>query len=440
MKRFLTVFVTALLLGLCSCAPIELNPEELYEPPKLSVEHGEIYTALERVIGGGYTLKYPSAGDYRSAIVFQDLDLDGKDEAVVFYAGNDSDSTRIIVLKAGENNTWKATCDVTGYGSSIDRLLFARSEESVCMIVGFHQNSANSKTMLMYEYRDNLLNPLYIRDYSEMALTDIDSDGREEVVILTNNYAARFAFARVLRLEEGKITESGECYMNEDIVQYDHVTVGVLADRTPAIYVDSRLASGSLMTEVLTYADGTLVNRIYGTDNLMVEQTIRVNTLFSQDINGDGVIEIPARVTVDEKTKTEVTVWRQVGDGELKEVCRTLDNENAGYRLMIPERWIGQVYVRSVPVNNEWIVVSYGINTNGVPYELLNIRVYADGDIIDQFVTEDYALFAEKGKFRYYVKTAVLPGNELAIGEEELKDIFRLINGRMRENAKNTVG
>ena len=152
------------------------------------------------------------------------------------------------------------------------------------------------------------------------------------------------------------------------------------------------------------------------------------------------MIEIPARVMVDEKTKTEATVWRQVGDGELKEVCRTLDNENAGYRLMMPKRWIGQVYVRSVPVNNEWIVVSYGINTNGVPYELLNIRVYADGDIIDQFVTEDYTLFAEKGKFRYYVKTAVLPGNELAIGKEELKDIFRLINGRTGENAKNTVG
>ena len=93
----------------------------------------------------------------------------------------------------------------------------------------------------------------------------------------------------------------------------------------------------------------------------------------------------------------------------------------------MPERWEDNIMVTNVIENNEWIFATTGVNTNGVSYELLSIRVYSDDDVIDQFAVQDYMLFAEKGMFKYYVNIPE-QDNELAITEEEFKDMFKLIN------------
>lgn len=428
MKKLLPFLIAAVMFSFGSCAPIELNPEALYEPPKLSQEHREIYAAIEDKVGKDYILKYPESGEFRSAIVLRDIDLDNADEAIVFYGRQDGETVRIIVLDK-LNGQWKVTCDAAGYGTDIQQVVFEdiSGSRKPSIIVGFSQQNVTGNTMIVYEYKDSNLELEYIRDYSEFAVVDIDMDGTRDILVINNNYASNSAYARVLKKNDGSISEVGECYMNEDVVGYLNIKAGIMATGSTAVYIDSLLASGSLMTEVLTVEYGDLVNKVYGMDNMLVEKTIRDRTLAFQDINDDGIFEIPTREPLADSEGVYLTQWQQLYGASLVPVLKTIDNNDAGYRIEIPARWEGDIMVKNVIENNEWIFATTGLKTNGVSYEVLSIRVYSDDDVIDQFAVKNYTLYAEKGMFKYYVSIPELD-NELAITEEEFKDMFKLIN------------
>ena len=428
MKKLLPFAIALMLLFCTSCTPIELNPEALYEPPKLSQEHKEIYKAIEEKVIDDYILKYPESGEYRSAIVLKDIDSDGVDEAMAFYGRQNGESVRIIVLDKVDGR-WRVACDAAGYGTGIERVVFddISGSRKPSIIVGFSQENSTSNTMIVYEYRNSNLELEYIRDYTEFAVVDIDMDGISDVLVINNNYLSHNAYARVLKKINSNITEVGECYMNEDVVDYVNIKAGVLANGSTAVYIDSLLASGSLMTEILTIEYGDLVNKAYGMDNLLVEKSIRESTLPFQDINNDGVFEVPTRTPLADSDNVYVTHWQQLYGTAFVTVLKTIDNYDAGYRIEMPERWEGDIMVTNVIENNEWIFATTGINTNGVSYELLRIRVYYEDDVIDQFAVQDYTMYAEKGMFKYYVNISE-QDNSLAITEEEFKDMFKLIN------------
>lgn len=428
MKRLLPIVIAIMLLLLCSCTPIELNPEDLYEPPKLSQEHKEIYEAIERRIGEDYVLKYPETGDYRSAIVLRDIDADQSEEAVVFYSKEGGETARIIVLDK-KDGRWAVTCDAAGYGSGIDRVVFEdiTGNRKPSIVVGFSQEDTTGNTMIVYEYNDSNLELIYIKDYSEFAVVDIDMDGTRDLIVINNNYSSHNAYARILKKTNGSVAEVGECYMNEDVVKYLDIKAGILANGDTAVYVDSLLTSGSLMTEILTIEYGDLVNKIYGMDNPLIEKTIRDSSLRFQDINEDGILEVPIRTPLEYSEDVYVTQWQQLYGNNFVSVLKTIDNTSAGYRMELPKRWEDNILVKNVIENNEWIFATTGVNTNGVSYEVLSIRVYSEDDVIDQFAVKDYTLYAEKGMFKYYVNIPEID-NELAITQDEFQDMFKLIN------------
>lgn len=428
MKRLLPIVVATMLLLLCSCTPIELNPEDLYEPPKLSQEHKEVYEAIEKRVGQDYVLKYPETGDYRSAIVLRDIDGDRSEEAIVFYSKEGGETARIIVLDK-KDGQWTVTCDAAGYGSEINRVVFEdiAGNGNPSIIVGFSQEDTTGNTMIVYEYNNSNLDLIYIKDYSEFTAVDIDMDGTKDLVVINNNYSSHNAYARILKKSAGNIAEVGECYMNEDVVKYLDIKSGVLANGDIALYIDSLLTSGSLMTEILTIEDGEFVNKIYGMDSPLVEKTIRDSSLRFQDINEDGIIEIPTRTPLEYSNDVYVTHWQQLHGDSFVSVLNTIDNASAGYRIEMPTRWEDNVLVKNVIENNEWVFATTGMNTNGVSYELLSVRVYSEDDVIDQFAVKDYTLYTEKGMFKYYVNIPKVD-NELAITQEEFQGMFKLIN------------
>ena len=356
MKKLLPIAIAAMFLLLTSCTPIELNPEALYEPPKLSQEHKEIYEAIEDRIGEDYVLKYPESGEFRSAIVLRDIDQDSQDEAIAFYGLQTSDNVRMIVLDK-MNGQWRVACDAAGYGTGIEQIVFQdiSGSRKPSIIVGFSHENSTGNTMIVYEYKNSNLELEYIRDYSEFAVVDIDMDGINDILVINNNYSSHNAYARILKKVNGSIGEVGECYMNEDVVDYLNIKSGILANGSTAVYVDSLLGSGSLMTEILMMEYGDLVNKVYGMDNMLVEKTIRDSSILFQDINNDGVIEIPTRVPLPDSENVYVTHWQQLYGTAFVSVLKTVDNYDAGYRIEIPARWEDNIIVKNVIENNEWI-------------------------------------------------------------------------------------
>ena len=71
---------------LCGCDIFASDTAELLSPPELSGDISPIADAIAKSAGGEYTLKYPSDGNFRSAVVQNDIDGDGRLEAFAFYS------------------------------------------------------------------------------------------------------------------------------------------------------------------------------------------------------------------------------------------------------------------------------------------------------------------------------------------------------------------
>ena len=72
------------------------------KPPKATGERQEIYSVLEEKANYQLTLRYPKAGEYRSAIVMKDVTGDGNDEAIAFYTRGEDPYTIVSVISETE--------------------------------------------------------------------------------------------------------------------------------------------------------------------------------------------------------------------------------------------------------------------------------------------------------------------------------------------------
>ena len=66
-------------------------------PPRPTGERAQIHDELEKSAGANPTLKYPSRGEYRSAIIMHSLVSAGQEDAIAFYQKK-GDSAGINVM------------------------------------------------------------------------------------------------------------------------------------------------------------------------------------------------------------------------------------------------------------------------------------------------------------------------------------------------------
>ena len=434
MKKILLVIVSIVLtLSFSSCDTVVLYPESLMQAPVFSEEQKQIYNALNESIGKDFLLQYPITGENRSAIILNDLDEDGKKEALVLYKTSEESDTRINVLSQ-TNDGWRTVCDVAGYSGEVREIEFCKisdtNEKSV--LIGFDQSTFSTNIMLVYNYLDGRLMPLYIRDYSALSVGDIDNDNTDELLVINNNFSSRNAYASVLSIENGQMVNSLESPMNEDVLEYVNIKFSKISDSNPALFVDSKLSSGSLITEVLVYNNGALTNFSYGYDSLLIEETMRQTQILSTDIDNDGIIEIPTTLPVKENVLAEnaipLTAWKRFNGLTLETVRISADNQNYGYRFYMPENWLNdRVIVTDIISNNEWRFMGIGEENMQYTQTLLSIRVYSTGEIVDTASLKGYTKFFESSTHSYYAYIPENGSEEYLLTLEQLKQNFNLI-------------
>ena len=114
-----------LCVSLCSCKMFTADTAELLSPPALTGDIAPIASAISASAGGEYTLKYPSVGNYRSAVVQNDIDGDGIMEAFAFYSMTEEESTVMYVnVICSKNGKWKSVAKQKIVAGGVDRVDF----------------------------------------------------------------------------------------------------------------------------------------------------------------------------------------------------------------------------------------------------------------------------------------------------------------------------
>ncbi len=349
-KKLLGI-VMALMLSvmLCGCEFFPVNTDELLKPPALTGNYAPIEEALKSAVSG-YTLRYPSVGDYRSSFVMQDIDGDGKDEAFAFYSLAD-DEMHIHLILRGKKKKWYSADDQTVTAGDVERVSFydLNGDGTLEILVGWEVLPVTDKQLAVYEYVNKKLVQRKLVAYSDYLTCDLDGDGATELFVQTVDPNNSANTATLYRLRDDGVTTIAKCKMDRNVKSVVALTAATLSDGTPAIYADE-LKSGGAVTEVLFLKNGKLCNPLLETASAENIQTARAASLLCQDIDGDGKIEIPVAAelpAIDPQTaqKAYYTRWCAFSGNTLTPVETVIINQADGYSLKVPEKWIGKIGV-----------------------------------------------------------------------------------------------
>ncbi len=420
-RFFVAVLAVVAVAASSGCTGISLDIEDLMKPPALTERQKAIQSALEKAIGSNdYQLKRPKLGEERSAFVFADINADGVEEVLLFYSTDESEEAQLNILQSN-GDKWISTYNVSGAANDVASINFAKlvNGNETNIIIGWYNTNLKVKTLEAYRYGDSSLEKIFAMEYDEMSIVDVTGEGIEDILLLSEE-------GRVILISElnGQLFKFGEVGLGNQVDEYLKLTVGKLGADDKALFIDYRLPSGEISSEVVYYS-GQKLSTLFGT---MGAQPPKREEGYCEDINGDGIIEIPYQKLLPgyssgDEVRMYITEYMRAYEDGLVPEAAVLRDKDGRFMFKLPQAWRNNITVIVESENSEWSVREYADRRAGE--ELLRIKVMRKGAYKDVF-EENYRLIGEGSGYEYYMFT---PENtsSIAVSFEECKNNFVIL-------------
>lgn len=409
--RTISFFLTFTMIFLCSGCSLKMQSvDQLMHPPRPSGAYEELQKTFVKLVGKDVIIKSPAKGDYRSSFVLYDIDGDVQEEAFIFYAPkNNQTEVHMLFLKKDSNNEkWSLVYDITGAGSDVSSISFSdlNGDGVHEVILGWKAYGGN---YVMSVYKCNIqndyigLSELSKLSYSAMKVVDMDQDSNDEIFLIDVNNDSDYprSIAKMLKMNENSITVVGEVTVNSNVSGYSDILVEEATLQKPLkLYIDANVGDEAMVTDVV-YWDSTMKSLRAPISNPPVQMapiSYRQAKIKSQDINGDGIIEIPQIMRMDgsayatnnssEKGKEDITdpkpllgndsflyyvYWCNQNGGQLLNVLYSAINSTDGYIFKFNNEWFNRVTIISNPSEHKWTFFEWNSEKSSLGEELFSI-------------------------------------------------------------------
>ena len=341
-----------LALGLSGCNLITADTAELLTPPALSGDMKPIADAINKTIPQGYTLKYPSRGNYRSAVVREDINSDGVLEAFAFYSVTDGETITMHMNYIRDNDgEWSSVAVHPIIAAGVDKIEFAdlNGDGVSEILVGWQIYGTSEMQLGVYSLEENSITQRMLEKYTHFLACDLDEDARNEVMII-NVSSAQENSAVLYALNEDGVTARSFCGIDRTATTVNEPVLATLSNGQPAVYVDIIKGVGAV-TEVLFLQNDKLLNPLFDSETGETLATLRPISFGVRDVNEDGIIDIPVQMEVPSVTRSDIneklylTNWCSFNGEVLTNQMTTMINVNDGYCLTLSSRMVGNIAV-----------------------------------------------------------------------------------------------
>ncbi len=433
MKRCLLCIVCALMaVCLCGCDYYVTDTDKLLSPPRLSGDLYPIQQALIDSIDGDYTLKYPTTGDIKSAVITEDIDNDGVKEAFAFYSTTDGEQTLMhlntIVKKNGK---YKSVDDCTVEAADVEQINFSDldGDGKKEIIVGWEVYANSEKQLSLYEYSFGLLTKRMSQKYTNFICCDLDENGVQEILVQELDTTKSENKASVYVLTDEGVSQTAGCMMDGAVKTVGKFKLSKLSTGKPAVYIDETKGIGAV-TEVLFLVKGELKNPLLDSVNTMENiTTVRSATIGAADINSDGIMEIPIAsdmpcADAGATEKLYYTNWCSFNGEALTVKQVAIVNTVDGYSINIPTRWISNISVLKNTEKRTRTIYVYDSQTKTTKEKIITFKAVDREDYLKE---KDKSKLGKeiytKGDTVFLAERSLYKGN-LSITDKELKSIL----------------
>ena len=348
--RIYVLFCLLNMLFLAGCSFELVSPESLIQAPASNQEKLQQKQLITSFMGREESLIVPEDMDYGDAYRFVDVDNDGEDEIVAFYANKENNFMLGFLVLDQANQQWYLSHKAIAYGTDIHyfQVKDLDKDGNMELLLGVRTGYGSQKELYLYHLNGDDMSEVTSGDgitYDEITLAKNAADGdvlvvaRTDTTVLLGNsnivvyeynqqsvypvydetfdgYCSEMRFAQVKKGQQG-------VYL---AMRYNHfVNVLLLKETEEGFAV--------LMEQALPYdyEDMSDMKLFY-------------------DVNGDSILEVCSLWAPEGNTTTKgyqdyIQVWLQ-WDGQegLQAVDAILDSSAEGYRFQVPLEWMDYLY------------------------------------------------------------------------------------------------
>ncbi len=444
MKKFIAVLCAALSLAvvLTSCDSVNvIRPiSALLSPPLYYEEYEELVDAFNVSVGNEAVLCSPKNGDFKSAIIVDDIDGDEETEALIFYKEDTAESTvarmHYFNISSGE---WVSNGDFNGYGNEVESVVIDDMDGDgfkELIIIWSISNVSSSNVMSVYRatYMTGKFTEISNETCSVCEVVDLDSDGKKEIFYISQSNPSGIMqkTAKAIRLSGDSVVHMGETKLDPNISSYVSIKTEKASGDSPLkIYVDALKGETNMITELI-YWDrdkNELTAPLLDAETMTNNLTLRFEPIQSADVNNDGVIDIPVQSRIFGKGDDTVTIdteniylteWCNFNSSAKPEiVANTLINYSDGYMIFLDQKEINTLGIRNYRSQNCWVV--YRNASNGESVQEIYSVMKVSSSRWDPETFEKYIPIDEKKDFTVCVY--ITPsGQKSGVNKEYIKN------------------
>ncbi len=266
---------------------------------------------------------------------------------------------------------WISVCEAPAPDSTanIDFVSFEHltDPQTINIVIGW-EDTRSSKTAIAYRYQNGRLTSIFERDYAEIAIADLDSNGTTDLCLLTPQAQSTLLFLACSTDSGFETVDS--LTLPHGIVSFDSILAGRTANGQTALFPGQHCRPvRHLLPDYRRHLcqaaeDGSpaLVNLLDNENLSLSKLTLRpMQNLFCRDIDNDSIIEIPTASTLpgyedmlDEDALYLTTYNILTPNVQLTPEHSGVINTQHRYMLAFPQNWLsGKVSAVIQPENGE---------------------------------------------------------------------------------------
>lgn len=348
--KILFAILGAILLTGCSFRPVT----EMYRLPKRSDSFQDLQSAIDAAMVG---LEYcaPLAGEQRQTVQMADIDGDREDEYLLFAKGGSDQPMRILIFdKVADSFVHLETIHSSGTGFDQVEYVQMDGEAGVELVVGRRLNDQVVRTLSVYSFRGGCAEQILTAGYSKYLSTNLDEDPEYELVVIRpGETETDRGIVEMYSFEDSNAQRSVEVNMSESVDNIKRILPGKLYGGENAVYIASTVGDSALITDVYAVVDGVFTNLTFSNESGTSVATMRNYYVYAEDIDGDGVVELPSLINMRSVSQRSATSdqylirWYAMtrDGGEVDKLC-TYHNFLSGWYLKVSSERVSDLVVQ----------------------------------------------------------------------------------------------